>query len=90
MWAEDYSVEACLKGFFEALQIMESEGRYHPGSVEELLAILRSFLPEEIEKLFHSLLDLYKKDDPGDFSLIKANLSGHVKLFRHVLDNLCV
>jgi len=77
-WAGDFSVEAATGGFFEALRTMEAEGRYYPGKVDDLLSLLKSFSPEDIEKLLHSVLEMYRRDDPGDFSTIQPNLKGHV------------
>ncbi|MBW2615507.1 MAG: hypothetical protein JRD02_04970 [Deltaproteobacteria bacterium] len=85
VWAGGFSVEAATKGFFEALRIIETEGRYYPGKVDDLISLLKSFSPEEIEKLLHSLLEMYRKDDPGDFSIIQSNLKGHVnQLYRAI------
>ena len=77
-WADDLSVQAAIEGFFEALLVMDSEGRYQLGNVGDLLSLLKSFKPDEIEKLFHSLSDLFQKEDPADFSVILHNMKDHV------------
>jgi hypothetical protein len=87
VWAGNFSVEASTRGFFEALRIMEAEGRYYLGKVDDLLSLLKSFSPEEIEKLLHSLLEMYRKDEPGDFSIIQSNLKGHVNRLYRVVQN---
>ena len=85
VWAGNFAVETATKGFFEALRIMETEGRYYPGKVDDLLSLLKSFSPEEIEKLLYSVLEMYRKDDPGDFSIIQSNLKGHAnQLYRAI------
>jgi hypothetical protein len=85
VWAGNFSVEASTKGFFDALRIMETEGRYYLGKVDDVLSLLKSFSPEEIEKLMHSLLEMYRKDDPGDFSIIRSNLKDHVNRLYQVI-----
>ncbi|MBW1704218.1 MAG: hypothetical protein JRJ86_03535 [Deltaproteobacteria bacterium] len=85
VWAGNFSVEAAIKGFFEALRIMETDGGYSPGKVDNLLSLIKSFSSEEIEKLLYSLLEMYRKDDPGDFPIIQSNLKGHVnRLYRTI------
>ena len=76
-WTDDLTLAATIEGFFNALRIMEREHRYHLGQVEDLLSLLKSFGPGEIEKIGHSLLDLYEKEDPADLATIKANLKSH-------------
>ena len=77
IWAGDFSVEATAEGFFEALQIKETEGKYHPGKLEDLLSLLEAFNQEELYKLLRPLLKAYQGDDPGDYSVISGNLEGH-------------
>ena len=83
VWAGGYSVHAALEGFLEALHIMESEGRYDLGKLEDLLSILKSFTHEELHALIHPLLEAYQEEDPGDLMLIEKNLKDHTEqLFR--------
>ena len=77
-WADDLSVQAAIEGFFEALFVMDSEGRYQIGRVEDLLSLFKSFKPDEIERLFYSLSDLFQKENPADFSIIQHNMKDHV------------
>jgi len=84
-WANDFAVDAAAEGFFEALGIMKSAGRYHLGQVEELLSLLKSFNKEEFERLFQSLYSLYQEDDPSDFTVIQANLKTHIRQVYTVL-----
>jgi hypothetical protein len=87
VWAGNFSVEASTRGFFEALRIREAEGTYYLGRVEDLFSLLKSFSPEEIEKLLHSLLEIYRKNDPEDFSIIQPNLKNHVNRLYQVIQN---
>ena len=78
-WADGFSVKALIRGFFEGLGIMEADGRYGLGQVRDLLSLFKGFDREELAGLFQPLLDLYAKEDPGDFSVIQANLKSHVE-----------
>jgi hypothetical protein len=77
VWARDFSVEATTEGFFEALRVKETEGKYHLGKLEDLVSRLEAFNQEELYKLFRPLLKTYQGDDPGDFSVIRRNLESH-------------
>ncbi|PXF59676.1 MAG: hypothetical protein C4B58_02300 [Deltaproteobacteria bacterium] len=78
-WAGGFSVDALIQGFFEGLLIMEAEGGYGLGQVRDLLSLFKGFDQEELAGLFYPLLDMYAKEDPGDFSVIQANLGSHTK-----------
>jgi hypothetical protein len=84
-WADGFSVEAIIQGFFEGIRIMEADGRYCLGQVRELLSLFKDFDQEELARLFHPLLDVYAKEDPGDFSVIQANLESHVQQLYEVM-----
>ncbi len=86
-WAGDFSVNAATEGFFEALQLMETKGRYKLSQVKDLLTLLQSFNEKELERLFQSLLNLYQEDDPEDLAVIQENLGKHVSLLNQVLRN---
>lgn len=77
LWAPEYTVEAAVGGFFEALAIMKVEGRYHLGEIEELDTLLKSFSRNELAGIFEPLLGLYHDDDPADLFLIKEKKDGH-------------
>ena len=77
-WADDFSVQAAIEGFFEALNIMESESRFYSGKVNEMLALLKMFDKKEIQKLIGSMTGLYQMEDPADLSVIEAHLKDHV------------
>lgn len=88
VWAEEFSVRAATEGFFEALRVMEAGGRYQLGKVEDLLCLLKAFSQGELQKLFHTLLDLYQQEDPGDLSVIQAHLEGHVRQVYLIIQGL--
>jgi len=69
---------SCYRGFFDALNIMESEGRFYYGKVNEMLALLQMFGKEEIQKLTASMIDLYQMEEPADLSVIEIHLKDHV------------
>jgi hypothetical protein len=79
VWADGYSVRAALEGFLEALHIMEREGRYDLGKLEDLLSVLKSFTHEELHALYHPLLEAYHEEDPGDLLVIEKNLEDHTE-----------
>ena len=82
-WGGDFFVEEAVRGFFDALRIMEAGGRYHLGKVGDLLGLFKAFSLEELERLFHSLSGLYEMGDAEDLTMIQASLKGHVQvLFR--------
>jgi len=88
VWAGDFSVDAATEGFFEALSTMKQEGRFNHGGAKDLLSLLQSFEKDEIETLFQPLLDWYQEGDPAEFRVIQTNLTSHVNLLCHALQNL--
>jgi len=86
-WAGDFCVNATTEGFFDAIRIMKTEGRYPLGRAEDLLSLLKSFGEEEIRDLFHPLVDWYQQGDPVEFRVTQANLRSHVNLLYHALQD---
>ena len=84
-WIDDYSVNAVTEGFFEGLTIMESQGKYHLGTVNDLLDLLKSLDPEEINMFYQSMLELYRQEDKEDHSLIRLHLDKHVETLHRVV-----
>jgi len=78
VWAGDFAVDAAIQGFFEALRAMTGKGRLYPGTIQDLLSLLRSFKKEELERLFEPLLGLYQEESAADFCVIQANLKSHI------------
>jgi hypothetical protein len=87
VWAGDFCLNATIKGFFDAIRTMASEGRYNLGKAEDLFSLLKSFEVEQIRDLFHPLRDWYRQRDPAEFSVIEANLRTHVSLLYHALQD---
>ncbi|SPD73684.1 conserved hypothetical protein [uncultured Desulfobacterium sp.] len=84
-WAGDFSVEAVTRGFFDALETMEKQGRYGLVRVKDLISLLGSFKEEELEALFQPLSCLYQEDTPADYALIKENMGTHIRLLHQYL-----
>ncbi|MBW2081376.1 MAG: hypothetical protein JRI27_10520 [Deltaproteobacteria bacterium] len=78
-WAGGFSVRGIIQGFFDGLRIMEADGRYGLGHVRDLLSLFKGFDQEELAGLLYPLLEVYAKEDPGDFSVIQANMGSHTK-----------
>lgn len=88
VWADDFAAAAATEGFFQALGIMEAQGRIESGLAGKLLSLLQSFSEEEFGKLLEPLLVLYQEDDPTDLAVILANRKRHVTLLSRVLQAL--
>jgi len=84
-WADGFSLRALIQGFFEGLRIMEEGGSYGLGQVRDLPSLFKGFDQDELAGLFYPLLDVYAKEDPGDFSVIQANLASHTKELYEVI-----
>jgi hypothetical protein len=76
VWAEDFSVDAAIQGFYEALQ-RKDDFKNNPGHYEEFLALLRSFTLDELKTSFNPLLDLYI--GTKDLPVIGMNLDRHAE-----------
>ena len=84
-WAGDFSVHAATQGFFEAIRIMDGEGIFEPGYVQNLFLLLQSLNEDEIERLLQPLLDLYQEDGPADLPMIQANIKSHISFLCQAL-----
>jgi hypothetical protein len=87
IWAEECCVSAAVRGFFEALMIMETEGRYQLGRARDLLDLLKHFTTEELLRLYQPLTELYRKEDPGDFQVVLERLEDHADALRGSIEN---
>ena len=88
VWVGDFCVTAIAEGFFDAIRIMEADGRYHLGRPKDLLSLLKSFGEEEVWSLFHPLRNWYRQGNPAEFRVIQANLGSHVNLLYNALQDL--
>ncbi len=75
-WAEDYSVDAVVQGFCEALRQKDAFNN-NPGLYKEFIILLRSFSLDELKASFNPLFDLYA--GTKDLPVIGRNLDGHAE-----------
>ncbi|MBW2283159.1 MAG: hypothetical protein JRF65_01015 [Deltaproteobacteria bacterium] len=87
-WAAVPSLEAAVAGFFGALLTRESRDVYLPGRTADLMALLKSFDREELEKLFEPLLDLYVPEDREALKVIRRNLTAHAAELHRIIQGL--
>lgn len=85
IWAEDLALEACIRGFFQAIELMGLEGRNMLGPVGDLLDLLKSFNNEEIMRLCQPLLGFYRKEEPEGYPIIERHLEKHAHGLRQVI-----
>jgi hypothetical protein len=76
VWAEDYSVDAVLQGFSEALR-QKDVFNDNPGLYKEFIVLLRSFSLDELKASFNPLFDLYA--GTKDLPVIGMNLDEHAR-----------
>ena len=79
VWAEDLCVGATVEGFFQALRVMEEEGRYDMGRVDDLSSLLKTFRHEEIRRLCIHLFEFYRKEGGEMLSVIEKQLEDHCR-----------
>lgn len=84
VWAEDFCLDATIKGFIEGLRF-KNELKNYLGSEDEFLHLLKSFPLEDLKTAYIPLIDLYK--GTADYPVITANLDRHVKAFYTILQN---
>jgi hypothetical protein len=85
VWIEDRSVEATLRGFFDALTL---KGNFTKsiGNAEEFLALLQSFSVNDLKTLVNPFLEQYR--GTGDISAVTTNLDEHIRELHVTLQNL--
>jgi hypothetical protein len=84
VWAEDFCLEASVKGFMDGLKL-KREGENHFSAGTEFFDLLKSFSPEDLKTAYGPLVDLY--DGTGDHPVISANLERHAKTLYATLQN---
>jgi len=82
VWAKDYSVDAAVQGFLEALRGKNYFNNY-PSRYEEFIDLLRSFTLDELKVSFNPLLDLYA--GTKDLPVIGMNLDKHAEKLYHAI-----
>jgi hypothetical protein len=75
-WAPGRAVEPTVEGFFQALRIMEKEGRFENG-VDGFAGLLRSFGQDELLRLSRPLLELYRNESGETAALVEERLESH-------------
>ncbi len=84
VWAEDFCLEASVRGFLDGLRSRE-ELKNHFSSEMEFFDILKSFGIEDLKTAYEPLISLY--NGTGDYPVITANLDRHVKALFATLRN---
>jgi hypothetical protein len=84
VWAEDFCIEASIKGFLDGLR-SKKELKDYLSSEEEFLQIATSFRPEDLKTAYGPLIGRYH--GTGDYQVITANLDRHVEAFHAILRN---
>lgn len=84
-WAEDFCVDATLKGFHEALRMRNEKNdlKNYFDSEVEFFNLLKSFGTEDLKAACHSLIDLYA--GTADYPVIIANLDRHIEALHTTL-----
>jgi len=84
VWAEDFCLEASVKGFLDGLRLKEEpEDHLRPGG--EFLDLIKAFRPEDLMTAYDPLIDLY--NGTGDYPVLAANMERHVESLHAILQN---
>jgi hypothetical protein len=78
-WARRDALPAVVDGFFEGLLIKEQKNDLHVGQAKDLITLFKGFDEDEFRRLLSSMMDLFRGQDPGDFSVIQSHLNDHAK-----------
>ncbi len=84
VWADDFALGATLKGFREALGAKTDLKGYFD-SADAFSTMLKSFSIEDLKAAYHPLVDVYQ--GTADYSVITANLDGHVRALHATLQD---
>ena len=84
VWADDFSVEAILAGFFQALE-QKNDFKDTLGSTVIFLKLLRSFSKDELRKTFMSFIEQFVQTK--DFETITKNIDDHIEKLYITLQN---
>lgn len=85
IWADNFCIEATIRGFFEALKIKEGLDGY-PGLAEEFSGLARSFRKDELIDTLKTVIEIYQ--DSEDLSVIADNLKDHAEKLYFTLQTL--
>lgn len=84
VWAEDFCLEASVKGFLDGLRLKEELKNYF-SSEDEFFDLLKSFRPEDLKIAYGPLIGLC--NGTGDYPVLTANLDRHVETLYATLRN---
>lgn len=84
VWADDYCLEASIKGFLEGLRSKE-EFKHYFKSEKEFLSILQTFSQEDFRAAYSPLIDIYR--GTADYPVIQGNLDRHMNMLCSILRN---
>lgn len=87
-WAEGEVVRSVVTGFLDGLDTLTETGCLNKDSVREFLRLLQSFTSKELKTVFGPLIELYRKEDPGDLAVIEKNLDRHVNELHSIIERL--
>jgi len=85
LWAGEFSVRACLGGFFEAVAEAESAGRSLPCGRVELEGLLKSFSRKELQTLHRPVLDRLGEESPEEAHFAAKRLDDHVRQLHRII-----
>jgi hypothetical protein len=84
VWADDFCLDASVKGFFDGLRLKDGlEDCF--GSEENCFDILKSFRGEDIKIAYGPLVAMY--EGSADYSIITAHLDRHAEALYATLQN---
>lgn len=84
VWAEDFCLEASVRGFLDGLRL-KGELKNYFNSEAEFFDLVKSFRPEDLKTAYSPLVNLY--NGTGDYPVITANLERHVEALYATLQN---
>ncbi len=85
VWADNFTIEATLSGFFEALKLKGDRKNDYRLS-NKFLNLLKSFKKEDLCNTCNPILELYR--GTKDLKIIKSNLDEHIEKLYITLQNL--
>jgi len=85
-WADNFCLDAVMKGFYEALEIKEKTGR--PASIDkkEFLSSLKRFTRDDWKDMAHATLQTCLQPE-ADIPIIMRNLDKHVEILHALIQS---
>lgn len=85
VWADSFTIEATLSGFFKALKLKKDK-KTDWELTNKFLNLLKSFKKEDLYSTCNPILRLYRGTE--DLKIIKSNLDEHIEKLYIILQNL--